>query len=181
MSEGRTRGTVKWFDMGKGFGFIGRPDGEDVFVHITEVQRSGLNALYEGQQVAFDLQETQRGHQAVNLEILEVEPPRPAIPITEREEPLRLSEIYYAAALSFFENEHLDPTQCELWPGTRLADVDPGFRVKMDIVGPFEGESWDEYFERKFSILEALARVAGHERSIEALRSYLETARTRKK
>jgi cold shock protein len=51
-----TQGTVKWFNSQKGFGFI-QPDdgGKDVFVHISAVERSGLNGLNEGQKVSFDL------------------------------------------------------------------------------------------------------------------------------
>ena len=54
-------GTVKWFNQQKGFGFI-QPDdgGKDVFVHITAVQRSGLQGLNEGQKIAFELQADRR-------------------------------------------------------------------------------------------------------------------------
>jgi CspA family cold shock protein len=57
-------GTVKWFNTTKGFGFI-QPEGgtKDVFVHISAVQRSGLNGLAEGQRVSFDVV-TERGKQA---------------------------------------------------------------------------------------------------------------------
>ena len=49
-------GTIKWFDAVKGFGFIAPEDGgQDVFVHISEVQRAGLNGLVEGQRVKFEL------------------------------------------------------------------------------------------------------------------------------
>ena len=59
-----TIGTVKWFNTTKGFGFI-QPEGgsKDVFVHISAVQRSGLNSLVEGQRVSFDVV-TERGKQA---------------------------------------------------------------------------------------------------------------------
>jgi cold shock protein len=51
-----TEGTVKWFNSQKGFGFIQPSDGgKDVFVHISAVERSGLNGLNEGQKVSFDL------------------------------------------------------------------------------------------------------------------------------
>jgi cold shock protein len=51
-----SKGTVKWFNVQKGFGFI-QPDdgGKDVFVHISAVERAGLNSLKEGQKVSFDL------------------------------------------------------------------------------------------------------------------------------
>ncbi len=64
-------GTVKWFNVTKGFGFI-QPEGgsKDVFVHISAVQRSGLDTLNEGQRVSFDVV-TERGKQAAaNLKAL---------------------------------------------------------------------------------------------------------------
>ena len=63
-------GTVKWFNATKGFGFI-QPDdgGQDVFVHISAVERAGLNTLNEGQKVSFELQ-TERGKtSATNLKV----------------------------------------------------------------------------------------------------------------
>lgn len=62
------RGTVKWFNTQKGFGFI-VPDegGKDVFVHISAVQAAGLKTLMEGQKVEFDLQENRGRMAAVNL------------------------------------------------------------------------------------------------------------------
>ena len=55
-------GTVKWFNPGKGFGFIAPADGsKDVFVHISAVERAGLQSLSEGQQVAFDIERGQNG------------------------------------------------------------------------------------------------------------------------
>ena len=67
-------GTVKFFNMDKGFGFIKPEDGgKDVFVHISAVQASGLQSLSENQNVTFDLEEDQRGKgpKAVNLAVAE--------------------------------------------------------------------------------------------------------------
>ncbi len=63
-------GTVKWFNPTKGFGFI-QPEGgaKDVFVHISAVERSGLDGLREGQKVSFDLEKDRQGRvSAVNLQ-----------------------------------------------------------------------------------------------------------------
>jgi cold shock protein len=69
--EGRlmTIGTVKWFNPTKGYGFIQPEDGsQDVFVHISAVERSGIGNLHEGQKVSFDLERGDRGKtSAVNL------------------------------------------------------------------------------------------------------------------
>jgi cold shock protein len=64
-----TIGTVKWFNSQKGYGFIQPDDGSnDVFVHISAVERSGIGNLYEGQKVSFELQRGQQGKtSAVNL------------------------------------------------------------------------------------------------------------------
>ena len=68
-----SQGTVKWFNTQKGYGFIDPDDsGNDVFVHITAVQNSGLNGLNEGQKVTQELEEHRNGKMAaVNLEIVE--------------------------------------------------------------------------------------------------------------
>ena len=60
-------GTVKWFDPNRGYGFIRPEQGEDVFVHISAVQASGLEALQDGQAVEFDIQQGPKGPQAANL------------------------------------------------------------------------------------------------------------------
>ena len=63
-------GTVKFFNMDKGFGFIRPDDGtKDVFVHISAVERSGLRGLQEGQKVTFELQPDKKGPKAVNLAV----------------------------------------------------------------------------------------------------------------
>jgi CspA family cold shock protein len=61
------RGTVKWFDPNRGYGFIRPEQGEDVFVHISAVQASGLQTLQEGQAVEFDIEQGRKGLQAANL------------------------------------------------------------------------------------------------------------------
>ena len=59
------RGTVKWFDNAKGYGFIQRDEvGDDVFVHFREIQGDGFKTLFEGQKVEFELQEGDKGLQA---------------------------------------------------------------------------------------------------------------------
>ncbi|HBY90816.1 MAG: cold-shock protein [Ruoffia tabacinasalis] len=60
-------GTVKWFNADKGFGFIERENGGDVFAHFSAIQGDGFKTLEEGQQVSFDIEEGQRGEQATNI------------------------------------------------------------------------------------------------------------------
>jgi CspA family cold shock protein len=60
-------GTVKWFDPNRGYGFIRPEQGEDVFVHISAVQASGLQTLQEGQAVEFDIEQGRKGLQAANV------------------------------------------------------------------------------------------------------------------
>jgi len=61
------KGTVKWFNAEKGFGFIAREDGEDVFVHFSAIQTSGFKTLEEGQEVEFEIVDGNRGPQAANV------------------------------------------------------------------------------------------------------------------
>lgn len=61
------KGTVKWFNNEKGFGFITGEDNKDVFVHQSNIQCEGFRSLDEGQDVSFDLEEDQRGSKAVNV------------------------------------------------------------------------------------------------------------------
>ena len=61
-------GTVKWFNSDKGFGFITAEDGKDVFVHFSAIQVEGFKTLEEGQAVTFDVEESDRGPQAANVE-----------------------------------------------------------------------------------------------------------------
>lgn len=60
----REQGTVKWFNASKGYGFIARSNGEDVFVHQSEIQSEGYRTLNEGQQVEFDVEQGRKGLQA---------------------------------------------------------------------------------------------------------------------
>lgn len=60
-------GKVKWFNDAKGFGFIQRDDGADVFVHYTAIQGDGFKSLREGQEVEFDLYDSDKGPQARNV------------------------------------------------------------------------------------------------------------------
>ena len=63
----RSTGTVKWFNDAKGYGFISRSDGPDVFVHYSAIQGDGFRTLSEGQQVEFDVVEGPKGKQASNV------------------------------------------------------------------------------------------------------------------
>ncbi|TKH02741.1 cold-shock protein, partial [Peribacillus simplex] len=60
-------GKVKWFNAEKGFGFIEREGGDDVFVHFSAIQGEGFKTLEEGQDVTFDVEQGQRGPQASNV------------------------------------------------------------------------------------------------------------------
>jgi len=61
------KGTVKWFNAEKGYGFITGEDGKDVFVHFSAIQGEGFKSLDEGQAVTYDLQQGPRGMQAANV------------------------------------------------------------------------------------------------------------------
>ncbi len=61
------KGTVKWFNDSKGFGFIAAESGEDVFVHHTSISGSGFKSLAEGQAVTFDVEKTAKGLRAINV------------------------------------------------------------------------------------------------------------------
>ena len=66
----KTTGTVKWFDEKKGFGFIEREGGSDVFVHFKAIQSEGFKTLADGQAVEFDVEDGQKGPQAANVIVL---------------------------------------------------------------------------------------------------------------
>ncbi|RLL46949.1 cold shock domain-containing protein [Oceanobacillus piezotolerans] len=61
------KGSVKWFNAEKGFGFIEVEGGDDVFVHFSAIQGEGFKTLEEGQEVTFDIEEGNRGPQAANV------------------------------------------------------------------------------------------------------------------
>ncbi|MBA1394087.1 cold-shock protein [Bombilactobacillus bombi] len=61
------QGTVKWFNSDKGYGFITRDNGDDLFVHFSAIQSDGYKSLDDGQHVTFDVEESDRGPQAVNV------------------------------------------------------------------------------------------------------------------
>ena len=67
IANGQERGTVKWFNAAKGFGFITRENGEDVFVHFRSIQGKGHRSLGEGQAVIFSVTEGEKGLQAVDV------------------------------------------------------------------------------------------------------------------
>ena len=63
----RETGTVKWFNAGKGYGFISREAGEDVFVHHSAIEEKGFRSLDEGQQVEFNVEQGPKGLQATHV------------------------------------------------------------------------------------------------------------------
>ncbi|MEX0731885.1 MAG: cold-shock protein [Aquisalimonadaceae bacterium] len=67
----RESGTVKWFDAGKGYGFIARESGDDVFVHFRAIRGEGYRSLEDGQRVEFNVVEGQKGLQADDVVVVE--------------------------------------------------------------------------------------------------------------
>ena len=65
------KGTVKWFNTQKGYGFITKEDGEDVFVHYSAIKSEGFKNLEEGQKVEFEVQEGSKGPQAAEVSVVE--------------------------------------------------------------------------------------------------------------
>jgi CspA family cold shock protein len=65
---GKEQGTVKWFNSSKGFGFISRKGNADIFVHYSGISAEGYKTLNEGDQVLFDVKDTPKGLQAINVE-----------------------------------------------------------------------------------------------------------------
>jgi CspA family cold shock protein len=66
----RETGTVKWFNAGKGYGFISREAGEDVFVHHSAIEEEGFRSLDEGQRVEFNVEQGSKGLQATHVKAL---------------------------------------------------------------------------------------------------------------
>ena len=66
----RETGTVKWFNATKGYGFITREGGDDVFVHYSAIEAEGYKTLNEGQRVSFDIEADKKGPKAVNLKLV---------------------------------------------------------------------------------------------------------------
>jgi CspA family cold shock protein len=67
----RELGTVKWFNAAKGYGFIERETGEDIFVHYSEITEEGFRKLTQGQKVEFAIMETEKGKQAQAVKVME--------------------------------------------------------------------------------------------------------------
>lgn len=65
--NGREQGVVKWFNASKGYGFIQRQSGEDVFVHYTGIQSDGYRTLQDGATVEFEVTKGPKGYQAINV------------------------------------------------------------------------------------------------------------------
>jgi len=61
------KGTVKWFNNSKGYGFISREEGDDVFVHYNAIQTDGFKTLEEGDKVEFEIEQSPKGLQATNV------------------------------------------------------------------------------------------------------------------
>ena len=74
MEEDRVTGTVKWFSDGKGYGFIEREEGNDVFVHHTGIRAGGPRSLNDGDKVEFSIETDARGPRATDLVVTEAAP-----------------------------------------------------------------------------------------------------------
>jgi len=70
MEQAMATGTVKFFNNEKGYGFISRPDGDDVFVHFSNIEGSGYKTLEEGQNVEFEVAPGRKGEEAQNVRVV---------------------------------------------------------------------------------------------------------------
>jgi len=70
MAEKRSKGTVKWFNAEKGYGFISQENGDDLFVHYSEVQSDGFRSLNEGDKVEFEITQGKKGLQASKVIVI---------------------------------------------------------------------------------------------------------------
>lgn len=68
--EGREQGAVKWFNANKGFGFIVRDNGEEIFVHFRNIRGEGRRSLRDGERVSFSIEETEKGPQAEDVAVI---------------------------------------------------------------------------------------------------------------
>lgn len=94
------RGKVKWFNDSKGYGFIEQPDGEDVFVHFSAISMEGFKTLTEGEEVDFEVRETDKGLQAANVQRGDgapAEPPPEAIPAGMAADEIEANDLVSAA------------------------------------------------------------------------------------
>lgn len=64
------KGTVKWFNSDKGFGFITKDDGGDIFAHFSQIESDGFKTLNENERVSFDISDGPKGEQATNIKVL---------------------------------------------------------------------------------------------------------------
>lgn len=78
-SPPRVSGQVKWFDPKKGYGFILGPQGQDVFIHYSQIHGDGFRSLKDGQSVTYTLLEGEKGFQAQDLQLVEVDQNREVI------------------------------------------------------------------------------------------------------
>lgn len=77
---GQYKGTVKWFNNVKGYGFLGRDGGNDVFVHFSSIQKDGYKSLKEGEEVIFDIIQGEKGPQADRVARLSSSTPSESLP-----------------------------------------------------------------------------------------------------